>query len=271
MTTIENEKTVKFVYHLSEAGQKALILAGGDGHAEQTIEAPITEELLSWTRVDADGHIAPILCQKGMPSRVSSYYLSPSAEWHLFDDLQTSDQLIAWMREEMSARKVRQAEADAKAEAEEAARKAYAEKQEKIRRFAVEQEAARLQAAEAQAAAVRQWIAEHGSDYLRRATEMGYDCTDEYVTERAAKELPGYVVDMGDNVGWTDRTSPSPAALDEAERLIKAGYAAQVVWLTHGVEADDDDGWDDDEYEPHEAVVVRKFLGKYDLIRSSDL
>lgn len=102
------------------------------------------------------------------------------------------------------------------------------------------------------------WIAEHGSDFLRRATAAGYDCQRRYVTERAALEHPGAVVDFEDEAEWRSRSCPSEAALDLAERI-----NGEVVWLTSPPRASrDDDAYDYDRFEPCEAVWV-KFLGKY--------
>lgn len=126
-------------------------------------------------------------------------------------------------------------------------------------------EAARRQAeaiADAQAKAQREadkvaWVAAHGSEFLRKACGAGYDCQRKYVAERAATEFPGYVVDWNDKAAWRDRSCPSESALDEALRT-----GGLVVWLTvSGVE-------DDYDFEAREAVVVREYLGKYDLIKT---
>lgn len=99
------------------------------------------------------------------------------------------------------------------------------------------------------------WTIEHGSPRLRKCVEGGYDCQRLYVFERAAIEHPGYVVDFDDKATWKDRSGPSEAALDESARV-----GGEVVWLTNMP-------GDDDYFEPCEAVVIRTFLGKYDLIK----
>lgn len=109
----------------------------------------------------------------------------------------------------------------------------------------------------------RAWIAEHGSAYLRKCEHAGYDCQRRYVLERAALEFPGYVVDFDDNARWKDRSGPSEAALDEAARV-----GGIVVWLTRSPVDDGNPeeyqaGWDDE----REAVVIRQYLGRYDLIK----
>jgi len=109
----------------------------------------------------------------------------------------------------------------------------------------------------------RDWIAQSGSDYLRRAVGAGYDCTRQYGTERAAHELPGGTLLLGKRFHrscWQDRSCPSEAALDACLALRQAGHAADVVWLT-------DDGTEDerdDPYEPEEAVIVRRYLSRDD-------
>jgi len=108
----------------------------------------------------------------------------------------------------------------------------------------------------------RAWALEHGSPRLRKCVEGGYDCQRLYVTERAAIERPGYAVDFDDKAAWKDRSGPSEAALDEAERV-----KGCVVWLTRfpAPAGADQDRCDEDE--ACEAVVIREYLGKYDLIK----
>lgn len=110
------------------------------------------------------------------------------------------------------------------------------------------------------------WIAEFGSDYLRRATALDYNCQRQYVTERAAHEHPDYSVDFDDNAEWNDRACPSMDALGEVESLVAAGVDAEVVWLTspvYGFESYEDEA----NWEPREAIVIRNYLGKYYLAK----
>lgn len=102
------------------------------------------------------------------------------------------------------------------------------------------------------------WIGAHGSDHLKRAFAAGHDSQRRYVTERAAAEHPGYEVDFDDRARWKSRSFPSEAALDEAERS-----GGEVVWLTTRPDAREYDDEDDE----CETVVIRQFLGKYDLIK----
>ncbi|HMQ31878.1 MAG TPA: hypothetical protein PKD53_14210 [Chloroflexaceae bacterium] len=132
-----------------------------------------------------------------------------------------------------------------------------------LRRQREAEEVARQQERQAREAEKRAWIADFGSDHLRRCMAGGYNCQRQYVLDRAAREFPGYVVDYNDAAAWHDRSGPSEAALIEAERV-----GGTVVWLTsepgNAVVDDPDAGYG---FEPCEAVVVRGYLGKYDLIK----
>lgn len=108
----------------------------------------------------------------------------------------------------------------------------------------------------------REWALEHGSSRLRKCVEGGYDCQRLYAFERAAIEYPAYVLDFDDKARWKSRSGPSEAALDEARRV-----GGEVVWLTRFPAPDglDQDLYDEDE--ACEAVVIRQYLGKYDLVK----
>jgi len=136
-----------------------------------------------------------------------------------------------------------QREAEARNEAYEAQRKADAEAEAKAK---AQREADKLG-----------WVAAHGSSHLRAAVAAGYDCQRLYVTERAAVEYPGFVVDFDDRASWKARSCPSEAALAFA-----LAHEGEVVWLTAPPREHDDY----EPYEAREAVVVRGYLGKYDLV-----
>ena len=113
------------------------------------------------------------------------------------------------------------------------------------------------------------WIAAHGSDHLRAASDAGYDCKRLYVIERAALEHPGYILDFDDNAQWRDRSCPSEDALAEELRVTPAlteGESVLVVWLTDPPRDRREE--DDEDWESCEAVVIRGFLGDYDLVRT---
>ncbi|WP_235062549.1 hypothetical protein [Thermoanaerobacterium aotearoense] len=110
------------------------------------------------------------------------------------------------------------------------------------------------------------WINQHGSDYFKRAIANGFDCQRKYVIERAAKEFPDFIVDFDDSAEWNSRSCPSEKALYEMITLKEKGYNANVVWLTRLP-----NGYDDYDYydiDPCEAVVIRSYLGSYDLIKT---
>ena len=103
-----------------------------------------------------------------------------------------------------------------------------------------------------------EWIEANGSDHLQRAFKAGYNCHRIYVKERAAIEFPGFAVDFDDNVRWKSRSCPSGEALDLSEQYPES----QIVWVTRK---------HDNDYAPYEeeeceAVIIRWYLGKYDLI-----
>lgn len=105
------------------------------------------------------------------------------------------------------------------------------------------------------------WIRQHGSDYLKDCLELGVKANKEYVIERAATEFPGYEVDYSDDAAWEEKFSPSSEALSELKKVRGLGAESEIVWLTRPIN-------EDDEFEPCEAVAIRCFLGKYDLIKT---
>ena len=105
------------------------------------------------------------------------------------------------------------------------------------------------------------WVQENGSPYLKRVVGMGHDCHRQYLSERAAIELPGFAFDWDDNALWGDCACPTTEVLDLLDVLPDE---CDVVWLKR---RHDFDGDYDDEKEG-EAIVRRNYLkSKYDLIR----
>jgi hypothetical protein len=107
------------------------------------------------------------------------------------------------------------------------------------------------------------WIEAHGSDRLKKAHSTGYPHNRAYIQERATAELgEGWIVDMKNAYQWDRNPSPSEQALDLEKTLKDKGFKAQIVWVkSDGTERDDDDA-----FEPFEALVVREFLDRYDVI-----
>jgi len=125
----------------------------------------------------------------------------------------------------------------------------------------------KAKAAEAEKA---RWIDAHGSAHLKRATAEGYDCQRLYVLERAGLEAPEFIVDFYSGAEWRERSCPTVAALDACDAALKLGLGEPVVvWLTSPARVtkiEDEYGDFEEPFEPCEAVVLRDFLGKYDLV-----
>lgn len=127
------------------------------------------------------------------------------------------------------------------------------------------------------------WVEAHGSRHLQRACAGGYDCQRLYVVERAALEAPGYTVDFNQSAKWKDRACPSVAALDAADAAKQmpaweqctGRQQAEIVWLTTPPSADvPDDPYGDygyeepwEPWEQREGIVVRDYLGRYELVK----
>lgn len=111
------------------------------------------------------------------------------------------------------------------------------------------------------------WIDQHGSPRLRKCIAEGYNCQRLYVIERASIEAVGYTVDYFDHADWERRSGPSETALDELIAVREHGIGEpKIVWLTS--DARDTKSTDeDDEFESCEAVIIRGYLGKYDLVK----
>ena len=89
-----------------------------------------------------------------------------------------------------------------------------------------------------------EWIKKHGSQHLQEAFARGYDCQRMYITERVAKELPGYIVykyDGRDEWELYNRSCPSQEALEEVKRMEAQGYHPVVKWAKLS-ESDEDEG-----------------------------
>ena len=283
---MNTEKTIQIFYGLTEAGQKQSILTGGNGKRYQSVSAPLSPEILNWTTLDPDGDPEALRTYTYHYTVAEPTWGRPYIKTHghqdlvLFDAPQTSAQLINWLRAEFAARDDRKAAAEAElavSQAQYEQKEAEQKEAEAARKAAHEQfEQMIAQERQRKENAKNTWIDAHGSDYLKRATALGYDCQRRYVAERATFEFPGYVVDFDDQAGWNARVCPSTEALSEAERQIAAGHNAEIVWLTQypdGTLVYDDDDWDEEEEEEDkpddgvEAVVIHNFLAQYDLIR----
>jgi hypothetical protein len=278
---------IQITYTLSEKGRKVLLLQGGDGKANQVVEADITPELLERATVRSDGSAhwriekavtdAKIV---GTTISFSSYRLDVGENFYedhrprietgyaysvFFDEPQTVESLLAYMESTEAKLAARMAELEKQLPEKVAAwERAVAEHKEKARAVA-ERETAEKAERERREQERTEWIAAHGSEYLRRATALKYDCQRRYVAERAALELSDYEVDFDNNASWKSRACPSEEALAEVEELIQQGYNVEVVWLTKPVQEPEYDY--EDSFEQCEAIAVHEYLGKYDAVK----
>lgn len=270
----------KVNFKLSEDGRAAAFVAGGKMPVEdQVVEVDLEQATPEQRQVLLRGYKRELVDEpyRGLAlydlagSDVSSIQQTPS--WRKLDAIPTPEQALAMLVEQApglmewraeSERKA--AERKAKHEAWEAERDALKERIRLENEREREREAAKKARIEADKAA---WVEAHGSDQLRRACARGHDCQRLYVVERAAVEAPGYVVDFQDSAQWKDRSCPSVKSLDEAEAAEALGLEStevKIVWLTHPA-AWRTDEVDPYEFDPREAVVIRGYMGKYDLVK----
>ncbi len=117
---------------------------------------------------------------------------------------------------------------------------------------------------------MKAWINAHGSKHLQRAFNGNYEIGRIYALERVAYEYPEWDIDFLGESDWKDRKNPPLNELDAAqEEEAKTGQPVNIVWLTCPA-AIDRDGFDEALYyfEQHAALVIRGYLGKYDLVKS---
>lgn len=108
-----------------------------------------------------------------------------------------------------------------------------------------------------------EWIAQYGSSPLRKKFQAGYNCQRDYAFERVRTEHPDYLLDFKDDAAWNERSCPSDAAFAEAERV--GGRVVYLTKLPSSAPEYDSEYYD---FEGCEAVIIPKYLGKYDLIRT---
>jgi hypothetical protein len=110
------------------------------------------------------------------------------------------------------------------------------------------------------------WIADHGSQRLRRAAARGYRHDGIYLDERLHLELPGFVGSLGRKAKTRELVNPSERALElEAEVLVvveELGIAEEQVRLVYAQPGDDVD-WMDGEF-----VQIEGYLGRHTVWQS---
>lgn len=126
-----------------------------------------------------------------------------------------------------------------------------------------------------------EWINRHGSGRLKRAYNAGYEVGRIYAVERAGYEAPDFEIDFYHEADWNERNNPTITELDELDKssklrdsLVALGLdvgGVEIVWLKRpgrkDPRTDDDYGHRQDEFLQCSAVVIRDFLGRYDLIK----
>lgn len=119
---------------------------------------------------------------------------------------------------------------------------------------------------EARTAEKLNWIEANGSFHLKKAIGRVFDCHRQYLTERAAIELPGFEFDWNNKALWGTCACPTLKTLELLDTLPDE---CDIVWLKRRHDYDDDDGYDDNEGNGEgEVIVYRKYLkSKYDLIK----
>lgn len=285
-------KMVKVVYQLSNEGQKKSILMGGDGKCEQSFETPVTERLLKMADISAAGELTlnvqiskpEYIIERSYPNTTGIReidgncckeiitgvrYKSYSPWKDTFDEPQTIESILKAydsVKELFVKMEKNIPEENKNLETE------YLNKLEKIKNEHEKKEAERVAHENEKLAREQEkadWIRTYGSEYLKNCLDLGVKANLEYVMERAAKEFPGYTVDYVDNASWEEKFSPSADALSELKKNRSLGVESEIVWLTEPalLRKEDSNYYFEDEYEPCEAVVVRNFLGKYDLIK----
>lgn len=274
-------------YLLNEEGRRKSLLAGGDGKVLQKIESDNRQALeiaivntkgkatlcVGFSHFDRDGNPeGNIFLSKEIGT--GCYDIPKWAEsrgMHYFSEIQNQEELLDF---ETARRfqydhfeEMHQAEFDEKYSAWEKMRaevEAQEEKEEEEREQEREKERAEAEVEKAAKELGRlDWINKNGSDYLKMAVGLGYNCQRRYVEERSEIELEDFAVDFDDEIKYRSRSCPGYEALIETKNLIEKGFDAKIIWLTKGTKADDDYG----DFEECEAILIENYLEKYDCVK----
>ncbi|NNG67539.1 hypothetical protein [Caldanaerobacter subterraneus] len=289
-------REVAVTYYLNEKGRKDAILKGMDGKVRQTILVPVTPELLEVAEVDSEGDIIVNVCTKkvykvreisknldlsvpvddtvySVRTYVMNYpVLSSEEETIYFDHVPDKEEMYEFILRKYKEEKENYEKAKAELETklkefeENILPQLISKEKEKLQKKILEEQIEK-EKKQKELEEKKEWIEKYGSEYLKKAFAQGFDCQRLYVKERAAKEFPGFIVDFDDRVSWKERSCPSEQALEEMIKLKEKGYDADVVWVTWvpaDLQGEDEEYY---EFEEQEAVVIRNYLGKYDLIK----
>jgi hypothetical protein len=118
-------------------------------------------------------------------------------------------------------------------------------------------------AAEAAAAAKSAWIAEHGSDRLKRLAKEGIEHGAVYRDERLAIDHPGWIWDDTDD--WGEPRNAPVEALDLLDRARASIPEAVLKYAC--TKPDDDDDDDDGDGDTHEYVAAARYVGRWIIMR----
>jgi len=270
-----SKATVKYL--LSEQGRKDSLLKGGNGKKIQELQVDATPEIIEMSTVDSQGNInlqigcsgdhcsySIIVDVELKENAFGEYRIEDTKKTVEFDSVQSIEELLKWNKERIENLKERRE--DFKAQMEELNWQYFMEKtkrEEEKKKKDAEEKRLRKEKEEKREIEKANWIEQFGSDHLQRAFKLGHNSQRKYVIERCNMELPEFSVDFNDKITWQDRSFPSLEAIEQVEKLIKQGYKAEIVWLTHP----DIDLELDEEWEKCEAILIRNYLGKYDLIK----
>lgn len=265
-------KQVEVKYTLSQKGQKELILAGGNGAKSQSAFFDATREWMDFANIDNKGNASVDLTDRksfaveqisynGGHSELIPYtwvyFCDYTDEWVTLDHVPDEAELLRIAREKKQAEedylsakeKYRGMQRDQDNALREANPEFFAKLDEE-KRVAKERERQKQEEKKEQekreqeevAATARRytdernrWCKEHGSTYLSKCLEQGYDVDQLYLRERVALELPGFVPVDGEMCGKLHRSFlkvPLPYLeewLDRTAELRAAGHNALIV------------------------------------------
>lgn len=274
---MEKKATIKYL--LTQRGQKASILAGGNGKMVQEIETDITPQLLEVATVSCDGNVMLNLTRNlsnhivvGVNGQTTEISNPLKPYLNLFDKPQTAEQLVDWETERREYLKflLKSMEPEIATRKAEYLRVIKQNQIDEKERIKLQKEKA-ARAEDEKLVALQEktdWIAHYGSDHLKQTFAFGYNCQRLYATERANVEHPKFNVDFDSNARWKARSCPSMIALDEVKKLVTSGINAEVVWLTHPERYFEEiRNGEEHSWESCEAIVIYNFLGKYNLVK----
>jgi len=302
---MNNKMMIK--YELSIEGQKQSLLNGGNGKQSQEIEiTEITKDFLDiatinsngsvilnidWTTPDVTAIKVDFQIEKvdfpgyGNRKTLKKYLVRDSQKTPKFDSEQTANKLIQWFqinRKEYNQKKEElqkevnqlninfENELNQLKQESEKAYELYYQCEEETKKRKEEEEKEKKIEREQKEQEKLNWINEFGSDHLKKAVKLQYDCQRQYILERSKIEYPEFVIDFNNNAEWNERSNPSETAIDEVFNLVETGINAFVVWLTdypsYNIDRYDDP-YNDCDFEPCEAIVIANYLGKYNLVK----